>query len=163
MALLVNLRHLEKDSVSLEGELQPDELEVEDLDELIHVNQPLNYDLDVQKLYQSLLVQGRLVLTLDCECARCLKHFEQRLELAHWACHVPLEGEEKASVTNDCVDLTPYVREDILLEFPQHPLCKPECGGLPRSAPGRKKGTGGTGQTKENSPAWAELNKLKFK
>jgi uncharacterized metal-binding protein YceD (DUF177 family) len=163
MALLVNLRHLEKDSVRLEGQLQPDELEVEDLDELIHVNQPLNYDLDVQKLDQSLLVQGRLVLTLDCECARCLKPFEQRLELAHWACHVPLEGEEKASVTNDCVDLTPYVREDILLEFPQHPLCKPECGGLPRSAPGRKKGTGGTGQTKENSSAWAELNKLKLK
>lgn len=163
MALLVNLRHLDKDSVRLEGQLQPDELDVEQSDELIHVNQPLNYDLEVQQLDKSLLAQGRLALTLDCECARCLKPFEQRLELAHWACHVPLEGEESASVTNDCVDLTPYLREDILLEFPQHPLCKPKCGGLPRSAPGRKKGTGGVAQTKENSSAWAELNKLKFK
>jgi uncharacterized protein len=163
MALLVNLRHLEKDSVRLEGQLEPSELDVEELDELIHVNRPVNYALEVLKLDKSLLAQGRLELTLDCECARCLKHFEHRIELARWARHIPLEGEESAVVANDCVDLTPYVREDILLEFPQHPLCQSECGGLPRSAPGRKKGTGGTGQTKENSSAWAELNKLKFK
>ncbi len=162
MALLVNLRHLEKDSVRLQGPLPVSELDIDDLDELIHVRQPLEYDLEVQKLDKSILVQGRLELTLDCECARCLKPVAYRLELELWACHLPLEGEEQVPVANDCVDLTPYVREDILLEFPQHPLCKPECGGLPRSAPGRKKSTGGSGQTKEAS-AWAELNKLKFK
>ncbi len=36
-------------------------------------------------------------------------------------------------IKNDCVDLTPWVREDILLGFPQHPLCRPDCGGLKES------------------------------
>ena len=53
--------------------------------------------------------------------------------------HLPLEGEEAVSVVNDCVDLTPYVREDILLEFPQHPLCEPECRGLRNASIGKAK------------------------
>ena len=42
---------------------------------------------------------------------------------------MPLEGEEKANVINDLVDLTPYLREDIVLAFPQHPLCRPNAAG----------------------------------
>jgi uncharacterized protein len=88
--------------------------------------------LEVQKLEDGLLVQGRLHLNLDCECVRCLKPFQYRLELDGWACHLPLQGEDCVAAVNDCVDLTPYVREDILLEFPRHPLCDPECRGLPK-------------------------------
>ena len=66
------------------------------------------------------------------------------------------------AVVNDCVDLTPYVREDILLEFPRHPLCDPECRGLPRTSIGKARNSGGTGQSGMGSPAWAELNKLKL-
>ena len=49
------------------------------------------------------------------------------------------EGEDRVAVDNDCVDLTPYLREDILLEFPQHPLCKPECRGLKKTSTGKAK------------------------
>jgi uncharacterized metal-binding protein YceD (DUF177 family) len=85
------------------------------------------------------------------------------LELRNWACLLALEGEEKVSVNHDCIDLTPSVREDILLGFPQHPLCKAECAGLSKKAIGKTKKTGGAGKSKEVLPAWAELNKLKFK
>ena len=50
-----------------------------------------------------------------------------------WIADLPLVGEEKVAVDNDCVDLTPYLREDILLAFPQHPLCEPDCRGLPKA------------------------------
>jgi uncharacterized metal-binding protein YceD (DUF177 family) len=70
---------------------------------------------------------------------------------------VPLAGEEKAPVNNDCVDLTPFLREDMLLEFPPHPLCKPDCGGLKK---GQAPKTGG--QDVAASAAWAELDKLKL-
>jgi len=60
------------------------------------------------------------------------------------------------------VDLTPFAREDILLEFPQHPLCDPECSGLPNSSVGKAKKNSGAGKTEAGSSAWAELNKLKF-
>jgi uncharacterized metal-binding protein YceD (DUF177 family) len=59
------------------------------------------------------------------------------------------------------VDLTPYVREDILLEFPQHPLCDAECRGLPNTV-GKAKKPLKTSQTEAGSPAWSELNKLKL-
>jgi uncharacterized protein len=122
----------------------------------------LNYDLEAQKIENGLLARGWLELTLECECARCLKPFQHRLELPDWAAHLPLEGEEKTPMTNDCVDLTPFIREDILLEFPQHPLCSAECRGLPEKLPGKTNQTGSAGQVKDVSSAWAELNKLKF-
>jgi uncharacterized protein len=162
MPLLVNLRHLEKHEIRLQGQMSAAELDMESVDELIRVARPLNYDLEAQKMDNGLLARGRLELTLECECARCLKPFQYRLELPDWAAHLPLEGEEKTPVTNDCVDLTPFIREDILLEFPQHPLCSAECRGLPEKPPGKTNQTGSAGQVKDVSSAWAELNKLKF-
>lgn len=160
MPLLVNLRHLEKRDLALNGELPVADLDIDSQDEMVQLVKPLRHRLVVQKLDEALLVRGKLVLPLACECVRCLKAFEQRLELADWACHIPLVGEEKAPVVGDCVDLTPFLREDILLELPQHPLCKPDCGGLKKPK---------VGKTKKNSPgttpdssAWSELDKLKF-
>jgi uncharacterized protein len=71
------------------------------------------------------------------------------------------EGEQAAPIVNDCVDLTPYLREDILLEFPQHPLCDPECRGLQAKPTGKKKAGSGS-KTDGTSTTWSELNKLKF-
>jgi uncharacterized metal-binding protein YceD (DUF177 family) len=61
------------------------------------------------------------------------------------------------AVANDCVDLTPFVREDMLLEFPRHPLCKPDCGGLKTK----------TGKVRKNADGiapsvWTELDKLEL-
>jgi uncharacterized metal-binding protein YceD (DUF177 family) len=162
MSLVVNLRHLAAHSARLQGELSMAELDIDTRDEVIQLTRPLQHDVEVEKLEGGLLVQGHLRLILDCQCVRCLKLFQYPLELKEWTCHVPLEGEERAAVVNDCVDLTPYVREDILLEFPRHPLCKPECRGLPKTFLGKAKNTRGTGKPEVGSSAWAELSKLKF-
>jgi uncharacterized metal-binding protein YceD (DUF177 family) len=77
----------------------------------------------------------------------------QKIEMPNWAAHLPLEGEEAEPINNDLVDLTPHVREAILLGFPQHPLCKSDCAGLARKSDVPKD---------EPSSAWEELNKLKF-
>ncbi|MFO1513235.1 MAG: YceD family protein [Verrucomicrobiota bacterium] len=160
MPLLINLRHLEKHDVTLDGELLVAELDIDTRDEMVQVGKPLRHRLEVQQLDDALLVRGKLVLPLACQCVRCLKPFEFRLELADWTCHIPLAGEEKAPIVSDCVDLTPFLREDILLELPQHPLCKPDCGGLKKPNVGKSK-KNGPGATK-NPPTWAALDKLKF-
>ena len=162
MSLQVNLRHLEVDPVHLKGEVPASSLDIETRDDVIHLSQPLEFDLEVQKLDQSLLVQGRLNLVLDCECVRCLKRFDYRLALDPWVCHLPLQGEEAVPVNNDLVDLTPAAREDILLEFPQHPLCERDCRGLRSASVGKSKTFSKIGASEEGSPAWNELNKLKF-
>ena len=162
MPLVVNLRHLEAHNVQLQGELPVEELDIAPDDEMVRVLRPLNYDLEVQKVEDGLLVQGRLCLPLQCQCVRCLKPFSRNLELRPWTRHLPFQGEESAPIVNDCVDLTPFVREDILLEFPQHPLCNADCRGLPKSTVGKAQHTSTPGQLGAGSPAWNELDKLKF-
>jgi uncharacterized metal-binding protein YceD (DUF177 family) len=163
MSLKVNLRHLEAREQHLQGESPVKDLDLDVRDEVIQLVQPLHYDLHVEKLDDGILAQGKLRLVLDCECVRCLKPFQYEIHLPEWACHLALTGEEAAAVVHDCVDLTPYVREDILLEFPQHPLCNAECGGLPKPLGSKRKRTNGaTDSSIKGSVAWSELNKLKF-
>ena len=162
MPLLFNIRHLEHTTLTLRGELPVADLDLEGVDELIQIMSPLRHDLLAQRHERSILVQGSLRLALKCECARCLKPFGHQLEWADWICLLPLEGEEKVLIQNDFVDLTPYLREDILLAFPQHPLCDPECNGLQHAPPSRDQDPSGASQSNAISSAWAELNKLKL-
>jgi DUF177 domain-containing protein len=160
MSLTLNLRHLENRNLALRGELSVAELDLDVRDELIRVAAPVEYDLEIEKLDDSVLVQGEIRVTLECECVRCLKKFTQEIELNPWTLHLPLEGEEKVSVDNDGVDLTPFVREDILLEFPQHPLCQKDCAGLNKKSSGKAQKNVGKTETKPS--AWATLDKLKL-
>lgn len=160
MPLVVNLRHLEESDVTLCGELPVAELDLDAHDEMIHVVQPLRHELQVQLLEDGLLIRGWLRLRLDCRCVRCLQPFQHELALDPWACHLPLEGEECVSVVNDCADLTPYVREDMLLEFPRHPLCRPDCRGMEKIKTGKVSGAGGKDDLTPS--VWSELDKLKL-
>jgi uncharacterized protein len=162
MSLLFNLRHLEEKNLHLKGELPIADLDIDTLDELIHIRGPLAYDIELQRLDQAVLARGRLGLTLQCECARCLKPFEHDLKLDHWTCHLPLEGEEKVTVGNDCVDLTPYVREDIVLAFPQRPLCRVDCRGLISAGRQTEEGIKADQKPDAAPTAWAALDKLKL-
>ena len=159
MSLKVNLRHLEEQGIHVRGALPVSDLDLGVEDEMIRAEEPLNYDLAIELLQHAVLVTGSLDLPLDCECVRCLKKFKTQLKLPHWTVHLPLEGEDKVPIDNDCVDLTPFLREDILLSFPQHPLCKTDCAGLKTKGQARKSG----GDEKSRRETWAELDKLKLK
>src|SRR5947207_4406830 len=111
MPLLFNLRQLEAKNLSLAGEIKLEELDLRLTDELIHPDQKLAYDLEIEKMENGVLVQGTLKLPLICDCARCLKTFENDIEISDWAAHLTFEGEEAVAINNDCVDLTPLIRE----------------------------------------------------
>ncbi|MBI4658779.1 MAG: DUF177 domain-containing protein [Verrucomicrobia bacterium] len=161
MPLTFNLRHLEKKDLQLQGEWPAEDLDVEGVDELVRMNEPVRYDITIERLKQSVLVRGRLRFVLNCHCARCLQPFRRAVEIRDWTCTLLLEGEERVAVENDCVDLTPYLREDILLAFPQHPLCKTECSGLPFASQNHPKASEFKASGAVPS-AWDELNKLKL-
>lgn len=161
MPLVVNLRHLANHNVRLQGELPAGDLDLETHDEMIRVSGPVAHDLEAQLLDDNLLVRGSLRVVLDCQCVRCLKPFAYDLNLAEWTCLLPLKGEERVAVSSDCVDLTPHMREDILLAFPQHPVCDSKCRGLAGTEMGKKK-TSAQGRTGSGSSAWSELDKLKL-
>jgi uncharacterized protein len=159
MKVTVNLWHLEKRNQTLEGEISVAEMDMESFDELVQLPHPLRYQLEVEKLDSNLLVRGQLSILLACECARCLRPFEHRLDLSEWACHIPLVGEDAPPILEDSVDLTPFLREDILLAVPQRPVCGSNCEGMvyPQDKPGKT-----AAETNPISSPWAELNKLKL-
>jgi uncharacterized protein len=159
--LAVNLRHLVKRDLRLSGEISAQELELEGLDDLVRVLGPVQYELQVEKMERSLLVRGRLTARLECQCVRCLKTFPYTIDLPGFAVDLPLEGEDAVAQEGDFVDLTPSLREDMVLAFPQHPLCEPGCSGLGKKpGPGAEALPGQESQT--TSSAWAALNELKL-
>jgi uncharacterized protein len=67
-------------------------------------------------------------------CSRCLSPFEKTLS-GQWTQVFTnradrAEQEEICFVEGDHIDLTPYVREAVLLEIPYAPVCREECRGL---------------------------------
>ena len=162
MPLLVNIGTLEDQPERLAGELSVRELDFGFEDEVVRFSGPLHYELLVQKLQDSILLTGRLELPVTCECIRCLEAFPFTIQLIDWTCHVPLEGEERATVIRDSVDLTPYLREDMILALPTHPVCREDCQGLTKDR-GQTIHMAGTGTSGNPSSPWDELNNLKLK
>ncbi len=162
MPLLINLHRLEEEDLHLTGELSPAEVNYEFEDEMIRVESPLLYDLDISNSGDNLLVQGQISVQLACECVRCLKPFQLTVALDPWDLLLPLIGEDSPEIVDDCVDILPYLREDSLLEFPRHPVCSVECKGLNMEPP-TISATPATPSEAEDSSAWSELNKLKLK
>ncbi len=162
MPLWVNLRHLATRDIVLQGQLTPRDLDLESLDDLIQVTQPASYDLVVTKSNQTVLLEGTVRLVLGCQCVRCLEPFTHVVELNGSVGELALEGDEATPVVNDCVDLTPCLREDMLLAFPPHPLCKPDCRGLQAGPTGDRPNPAGRDAAGNPPAAWVELDKLKF-
>jgi uncharacterized protein len=162
MPLWVNIRELLSHPVTLQGELPAEDYRLETLDEMIRVAGPVTHDLEVQRVEDELLVHGTLRLLLACECVRCLKPFTRVLELTDWSAVMPLSGEEALPVgADERADLTLWIREDILLALPQHPVCDPQCPGLLRPGAGSQPG-GAEPITGSEGSVWSELDKLKF-
>ena len=103
----------------------------------------LSPDLDLENLIgairvtrtaQGLLVQTRMQAQTATECVRCLSDFVQALEIDS----TELYAFTINSVTDSGLlvpesgklDLTPLIREEMLLAMPIKPICKPSCKGL---------------------------------
>jgi uncharacterized metal-binding protein YceD (DUF177 family) len=164
MPVTVNLRHFDEGPVELEGELSAKDMDLEDFeDELVAVSEPLKYEVAVEKNETHLHVSGALELAVDATCKRCLKEFKLPIRLEPYHAYVPLEGEDAAPVANDLVDLTPFFREDMLLAFPQYPLCSENCTGLANALGSKTASPGKSPPGHETGSAWSELDKLKLK
>ncbi len=88
----------------------------------------------ITRIAQGLLVQTKMHATQQAECVRCLTEIEQELHtdftelyaftrksLTESGLLVPEDGH---------IDLSPLVREYMLLDVPIKPLCSPDCKGL---------------------------------
>ena len=147
----IHLRQIHENGLHLEGEEDPAFLELEQQREIfVNAIGPVRYQLEVGLSGSGLFATGNLSLDLDVECVNCLVKFTYPLRVPDFAMQTELDGGET-------VDLTPWVREDILLALPPYPHCdwtgERVCPGALRK----------TTDVSSDSHAWDALDKLKLK
>jgi uncharacterized protein len=117
----INVKRIPVEGERLRGSEPGAIVEVADAD--VAFAAPVEYDLLAQLQGRALLVTGKVWTAATLRCSRCLMAFPHPLTVEPFVAHEELHGE-------DFVDLTPQIREDILLALPQRALCRPECRGL---------------------------------
>lgn len=130
---------------------------METLDRMIELRDPIAYDLHITRINETVFVAGTIHVVLDCVCVRCLNPFKFELNFEGELFSMSLSGENAVTLVGDSVDLTPFVREHIFLEFPAHPVCGPNCPGVPEGW--TKKGGSSNGKSGLGS-MWDVLDAL---
>ena len=124
---------------------------------LVKAEGPIQYDLTAEIVSRELIVRGTLKLRLAVECGRCLDFFSTNLEVSSFlrAYAVP-EGTEIIDITGD-------IREEILLNLPFFPVCRPECKGLcPRCGKNLNEGPCSCKPSEGKEGNWSALDNLKL-
>lgn len=138
------------------GELPESVLEFEP-EQLIQACGPLRYDLMAQMVTGELLVRGIVAADFRLCCGRCGKFFALTLRDNKFLRSYALASE------NQLIDLTPDLREAILLALPINVLCAEDCKGLCAQC-GANLNEGACACRREKAAgAWSALDQLNFK
>jgi uncharacterized protein len=94
-------------------------------------------------------------------CRRCLEPASGMLRLSVRELYTEEgDGEETYPLVHDEVDLKPLVRDAVLLELPQAPLCRPDCAGLCPTC-GANRNEESCGCAPPPDPRWGALDVLR--
>jgi uncharacterized metal-binding protein YceD (DUF177 family) len=145
----VHLKQIPTQGLNLEGE---EECPIQELEsEGIRCAGYLHYDIDVGVAGSGLWANGSLSQPVELRCVSCLEKFVHEIRVPAFAVHMELVGPET-------VDLTPFMREDILLNLPAHPHCDRDGD---RVCKGKQLET--ADHDTKRKPDWSALDKLKLK
>jgi len=111
----------------------------------------LYYNIEIGVSSGALWVNGSLSQPVELRCVSCLEKFVHEIEVPAFAVHTELRGPE-------AVDLTPFIREDLLLNLPAHPHCDRDGGRICKA-----KHIEMAEQETKGKSNWSELDKLKLK
>ena len=88
----------------------------------------------VTRTAQGLLVQVEMEANITAECGRCLVEFQQHLvtDFTELYAFTPNSMTDSGLILpeNGKIDLTPILRDEMLLAVPINPVCRPDCRGL---------------------------------
>jgi uncharacterized protein len=110
----IHLKQIPAQGLHLDGD---EDCPIHDLEaEGIRCAGRLHYNIDVGIAGGALWARGSLSQPVELRCVSCLKNFGHDIQVPTFAVHTELHGPET-------VDLTPFIREDLLLSLPAHPRC----------------------------------------
>jgi uncharacterized protein len=121
----------------------------------------LRADVFVEAILGGVSVDGTVESPWEGECRRCLSSAGGALALeVHEVYTEGGDGDETYPLGGDEVDLEPLVRDAVLLELPQAPLCSPTCLGLCPTC-GKNLNEGPCGCERPQDPRWQSLDALR--
>lgn len=152
----VHLKQIPPEGLHLEGEeaCPIGELEAEG----IRCAGPMRYKIDIGMSGHELWANGAIAQPVEVACVSCLEKFVYEVRVPGFAVMRELHGPEE-------IDLTPAMREDVLLNLPAHPHCDVQGA---RECKGAATQRDTTGEDREQRAAkrehdWGVLNKLDLK
>jgi len=150
----IHLKQIPPEGLHLEGE---DDCLIEDLESQgVRCAGPMKYSIDLGMAEGALWANGVLDQPVELTCVGCLEKFVHEIKVPAFALHTELQGPET-------VDLSPFMREDILLNLPAHPRCEREAGRVCQATTTRKAETAPQERAEKLEHDWGELDKLKPK
>jgi uncharacterized protein len=148
----VHLRQIPDEGLHLEGE---GDCPIPELakEEIICAG-PLRYALDVGVSEGSLWANGSLSQPVEVRCVACLEPFVHTIDVPDFAVLTEIGGPE-------VVDLTPFAREDILLNLPAYPRCDRNGGRVcPAPHAQHQRSDDIEADAAARKPDWSALDKL---
>jgi uncharacterized protein len=145
----IHLKQIPVQGLHLDGD---EDCPIHDIEvEGIHCAGQLHYSIDVGVAGGALWARGSLSQPVELRCVSCLEKFIYHIRVPAFAVHTELSGPES-------IDLTPFMREDLLLNLPAHPRCDRDGNRVCRA----KRPETDDEDTKRKSD-WSALDKLKIK
>jgi DUF177 domain-containing protein len=145
----IHLKQVPAQGLHLDGD---EDCPIHDLEaEGIRCAGPLHYNIDVGVAGGALWARGSLSQAVELRCVSCLENFVHDIQVPAFAVHTELHGPET-------VDLTPFIREDLLLNLPAHPRCDTDGNRVCKAKQLRT-----VEQDTKPKLDWSALDKLKLK
>lgn len=117
----ININQILSQGVVLRETVDAGALELET--EIIKCRKPLNITADVSMISNALTADVSINYSIFVLCSRCLSEFELNLKK-------DLRLNYMVNKSERVIDLDPDIREEIILDYPLNPLCRPDCKGI---------------------------------
>ncbi|WEK56236.1 MAG: DUF177 domain-containing protein [Candidatus Cohnella colombiensis] len=100
---------------------------------------PLEFNLTAQAFGDDrIIVTGQLSCNVRMQCSRCLESVDERLNLPFEEVYRIVsdldaeldEDDEAIPVSEDRIEIAPFIAEELLVQLPYAPLCREDCKGL---------------------------------
>ena len=152
-----SLSRLKKEPIRLDGTERPEFLALS-ADDVVQPAAPVAYRLLITDVSGGVLVQGSGKTRVSGICGRCLNPVEFELAADDIELYIPVED-----ASCEELDISEYIREEILLNLPMNLLCREDCAGLcPECGADLNRTRCGCSRRSGGSLSWQALDDLKL-
>ncbi|MEY2996385.1 MAG: hypothetical protein RLZZ39_1210 [Actinomycetota bacterium] len=111
-------------------DVPPEDIDLGD-EERLSADDEISIELMCESTTDAVVVSGTIRVATRGVCRRCLRDVEGELTIGvHETYQETRTDPDAFPIENDQIDLRPMIRESVLLDVPEAPLCRPDCPGL---------------------------------